>query len=295
MEEYNTIIIGSGIAGMTAAIYLKRAGIDTLIIEKEAPGGQLTKACNIENYPGYESISGSVLALNIYSQLNSYNPDYLSDETVEVDFTNNILKTITKTLKYKYLIIAGGRTSKTLNLPNEENYIGKGISFCASCDGALYKDKEVIVVGGANSALSEALYLSNICKKVTIIYRKEELRGEEILKKRVDKTNNIEVIYNTNIIKYITDDNKVTGVKLDNEESINSDCIFLAIGYIPNSNIYPVDKDNSYIIVDKNYQTNIPNVYACGDIIKKDLYQLVTSSSEGAIAATNIIHKNKEI
>ena len=296
MEEYNTVIIGSGIAGMTAAIYLKRAGINTLIIEREMPGGQLSKACTIENYPGYENISGSVLALNIYSQLNSYNPDYLSDEVLKVDFTTNTIITSTKTIKYKYLIIATGRSSKKLEIPNEEKYIGRGISFCASCDGALYKNKEVIVVGGANSAISEALYLSNICKKVTIIYRKEELRGEEILKERINNTNNIEIINNTNITEYIIENNKVIGVKLSNNKEIKADCIFLAIGYIPNSNIFSLEKtQDGYIITNEKCQTNIPNVYACGDIIKKELYQLVTSSSEGAIAASSIINQNKEL
>lgn len=292
MEEYNTIIIGSGIAGMTAAIYLKRAGIKTLIIEKEIPGGELNKACTIENYPGYEEITGTDLAMNIYNQLNKYNTEYLYEEVISVDFKNKTLKTKTKKLKYKNLIISGGRRNKKLKLDHEDEYIGRGISFCANCDGALYKDQNVIVVGGANSAISEAIYLSNICKKVYLIYRKEELRGEEILKDRLKKLNNIEVIYNVNISEYIIEDKKIAGVKLDNEKIIKGSCIFLAIGYLPNSDIYNLDKDTGYIIVDQKYKTNIPNVYACGDIIKKDLYQLITSASEGAIAANDIIKNN---
>lgn len=292
MEEYNTIIIGSGIAGMSAAIYLRRAGIKTMIIESNMPGGQLNYASTIENYPGYEEINGLDLALNILNQLNKYNPDFLYEEVLKVDLKNKIIRTNNKKLKYKNLIIASGRRNKKLGLKNEDKYIGHGISFCATCDGALYKDKEVAVVGGANTAISEALYLSNICKKVYLIYRKDELRAESILKDRLIEHSNIEVIYNSNITDYVTKDDKLIGIKLDNNKTINISCLFLAIGYIPNSEIYDVDKDNGYILVDENYKTNIDNVYACGDVIKKEVYQLITSASEGITAANNIIHNN---
>lgn len=292
MEEYNTIIIGSGISGMTAAIYLKRAGIKILIIEREMPGGQLNKACNIENYPGYDNITGSELAIKIYNQLMEYNPDYLYEEIEKIDMDNNLIKTNSKELKYTNLIIATGRRNRTLNLKGEDKYIGKGISFCASCDGNLYKNETVAVVGGANSAISEALYLSNICKKIYIIYRKEELRGEEILKERIENTPNIEVIYNNIIKEYLIKNNKVVGLKLNDNKIIQTNCIFLAIGYIPNSELFDVSKIDNYIKVDNNYLTNRKNVYACGDVIKKSLYQLVTSSSEGAIVANNIIHNS---
>lgn len=292
MEEYNTIIIGSGIAGMSAAIYLRRAGIKTMIIESNMPGGQLNYASTIENYPGYEEINGTDLAINILNQLNKYNPDYLYEEVLKVDFENNIVKTNTQTLKYKNLIIASGRRNKKLGLKDEDKYIGHGISFCATCDGALYKDKEVAVVGGANTAISEALYLSNICKKVYLIYRKDELRAESILKDRLTEHSNIEIIYNNNITNYVTKDDKLIGIKLDNNKTINISCLFIAIGYIPNSEIYNIEKENGYILVDENYKTNIDNVYACGDVIKKEVYQLVTSASEGISVANNIIHNN---
>ena len=292
MEEYNTIIIGSGIAGMSAAIYLRRAGIKTMIIESNMPGGQLNYASTIENYPGYEEINGTDLAINILNQLNKYNPDYLYEEVLKVDFENNIVKTNTQTLKYKNLIIASGRRNKKLGLKDEDKYIGHGISFCATCDGALYKDKEVAVVGGAKTAISEALYLSNICKKVYLIYRKDELRAESILKDRLTEHSNIEIIYNSNITNYVTKDDKLIGIKLDNNKTINISCLFIAIGYIPNSEIYNIEKENGYILVDENYKTNIDNVYACGDVIKKEVYQLVTSASEGISVANNIIHNN---
>lgn len=289
MEEYNTVIIGCGISGMTAAIYLERAGIKPLIIEKEMPGGQLTKACNIENYPGYDSISGSDLAIKIYKQLNNYNPNYLYEEVKNIDKKAKTITTTGKKIRYKYLIIATGRRNRLLNLEDEKKYISHGISFCASCDGNLYKNEEVAVIGGANSAISEAIYLSKICKKVYIIYRKDELRGEEILKSRLENTNNIEVIYNQNVTKYLNNGQKITGLELENSKKINVSCIFLAIGYVPNSDLIDVLKDNNYIIVNNKYQTSDKNIYACGDVIKKDLYQLITSAAEGASVANNII------
>lgn len=290
MEEYNTVIIGSGISGMTAAIYLKRASIKTLIIEKEIPGGQLNKACTIENYPGISSVKGVDLALNIYNQLMEYNPDYLYEEPKKIDLENNIIETSTTKIKYQNLIIATGRRSKQLNLPNEKKYLGYGISFCASCDGALYKNETVAVIGGANSALTEALYLSKICKKVYIIYRKDQLRGEKILKEKINNTKNIEIIYNQTIKEYITKENKVIGLILDNNTKMLTSCIFIAIGFLPNTELFNLKKENNYIVVDNNYQTSQKNVYACGDVIKKTLYQLITASSEGAIVANNIIN-----
>jgi thioredoxin reductase (NADPH) len=231
--------------------------------------------------------------MKIYNQLLEYNPQYLFESVINTDLDKKIIKTNTKTLKYKNLIIATGRRNRTLNLDNEEKYIGKGISFCASCDGNLYKEKEVAVIGGANSAISEALYLANICKKVYLIYRKDELRGEVILKDRIKNKNNIEVIYNANVKEYLYDNDKIVGFKLNNNKNINISCIFLAIGYVPNSELFDVEKINNYIIVDKNYLTNKKNVYACGDVIKKDLYQLITSSAEGALVANDIIN-NRE-
>lgn len=293
MEEYNTIIIGSGIAGMTAGIYLRRAGIDILIIENNMPGGELNKANNIENYPGYDSINGTDLALKIYNQLNNYNSKYLFEEIIKVDMDKKIIKTTNKELKYQNLIIATGRRSKTLNLEKESDLIGHGVSFCASCDGALYKDKEVVVVGGANTAVTDALYLSKICKKVYVIYRGNNLRAENILTTRLSSIDNIEVIYNRELIEYIEKDHKIKAIKLNDNQVINTACVFLAIGYIPNSELFDVEKIDGYIKVNNNCETNKRDVYACGDVIKKDLYQLVTSASEGAVVANNIIINNK--
>lgn len=289
MEEYKVIVLGSGISGISAAIYLKRAGIEPLIIENNIPGGQLNKIDIIENYPGLKEITGPDLSMNLLKQINDVKIEY--NNPIEIDYNNKIVKLENKEYKYEYLIFATGRREKLLGLTDEEYYIGSGISLCATCDGALYKDKEVIVVGGGNSATSEALYLSNICKKVTIIYRKDNLRAEAILKERINNKDNIEILYNSTIKEYIIEGNKITGVKLTDEKIINCDCIFIAIGSVPNSELFTGLKENDYIIVNNKYETSIKDVYACGDVIKKELYQLITASSEGASVANNIIKK----
>lgn len=292
MGEYNTVIIGSGIAGMSCAIYLKRANISVLVIENYMPGGQLNKAGVIENYPGYVAIDGPELAMRLLEQVDNYKVDYVYGEVLEVDYKNKIVVTDSGEYKYTNLVLATGRRERLLDLVGEEEAIGKGISLCATCDGALYKGKDVIVVGGGNTAVSEALYLANICKKVYLIYRKSELRADNVLKDRVKNSNNIEVIYNSIVESYIIDNDKVIGVCLGNNSKILASCVFLAIGRIPNSELFSGKMVDGYIVVDNNGRTSIDGVYAIGDVIKKDIYQLVTASNEGVIAACDIIERS---
>lgn len=289
MKEYKVIILGAGISGISCGIYLKRAGIDTLIIENNIPGGQLNKIDVIENYPGFSSITGSDLSLNLLEQAKEI--DLVYDDVLEIDYKNKIVYLEGISYKYDYLVFATGRRERLLGLDNEKEYLGRGISLCATCDGALYKDKEVVVVGGGNSAVSEAIYLSNLCKKVSLIYRKDNLRAENILKDRLSNINNIDILYNEEIVDYLITDNKIDGVKLKSGNILNCDGIFLAIGSIPNSDLFVGDIDNGYILVDSNYETSVKDVYACGDVIKKKLYQLITASSEGVSVAGNIINK----
>ena len=290
MEKYKVVIIGSGIAGMTSSIYLKRGGIEPLIIENSVPGGTLNIIPSIENYPGYEKISGPDLAINMYNQVNDLKIPILSRNIKEIDLEN---KFIDNEISFDYLIIATGRRHRLLNLEGEDKLLGRGISTCALCDGNFYKDKEVVVVGGGASALTESLYLSNICKKVTIIYRKDKFNCEDYLINKVLSTKNIKVIYNVNVISYITKDGILTSVLLDNKKKVKTSGVFLSIGSTPNSEMFDVDKDNGYIITSNNYETNISNVYAIGDVIKKDYYQLINASYEGMIAALYIINKEK--
>lgn len=291
MKEFDCVIIGSGIAGMTCGIYLKRANINVLILESNAPGGQMLRSSCIENYPGYKNIDGPTLAYNIFEQVNELNTLYLYEEVIKVDFDNNIIITVNNKIKYNYLVIATGRRAKKLNLDNESILEGKGISYCALCDGNFYKDKDVAVVGGANSAVEEALYLSNICKKVTIVYRGDKIRAEDKMIKKLNDIDNIDVLYNTQIKEYIIKNNKLDKLVLSDNKILDVDGIFMAIGGIPNSDIFSLKKDNDYIVVDNNFKTSVDNVYACGDVIKKNIYQLTTAVGEASIVANNIIDK----
>lgn len=288
MKSSKVIILGSGISGMTASIYLKRGGITPIIIENNTPGGTLNIIPSIENYPGFNEISGPDLAVNIYNQTKKLGIEYIYRNIEKIDLKNKIIDNDTK---FDYLIIATGRRARLLGLENEDKYLGRGISTCALCDGTFYKDKEVIVVGGSSSAISEALYLSNICKMVTIIHRRDSYRAQKILIDKLGSTKNIKQIFNANVIKYNIKNNKIIGVTLDNNKKIKADGIFLGIGSIPNSDIFEAQKEDNYIIVDNEMKTNIDYVYAIGDVTKKKTYQLITASSDGIIAASSIIKR----
>lgn len=288
MKSSKVIILGSGISGMTASIYLKRGGITPIIIENNAPGGTLNIIPSIENYPGFNEISGPDLAVNIYNQTKQLGIEYIYRNIEKIDLKNKIIDNDTE---FDYLIIATGRRARLLGLENEDKYLGRGISTCALCDGTFYKDKEVIVVGGSSSAISEALYLSNICKRVTIIHRGDSYRAQKILIDKLGSTKNIKQIFNANVIKYNIKNNKIIGVTLDNNKKIKADGIFLGIGSIPNSDIFEVEKEDNYIIVDNEMKTNIDYVYAIGDVTKKNVYQLITASSDAIIAADSIIKR----
>lgn len=288
MEKHKVVILGSGIAGMTAGIYLKRGGLDVLVVEDNIPGGVLNEIPSIENYPGYEEISGPDLAMNIYNQLTKLEVKILNKKITSIDLDNKI---INNNIKYEYLVIATGRKSRMLSLEHEKELLGKGISTCALCDGFFYKDKKVAVVGGGSSSLTEALYLSKICKEVIIIHRRDKLTADKYLIDKVNSTKNIKVLYNSNITKYNQNNNKLTSVIINNKDNLEVEGVFLAIGSTPNSELFNVNKDNNYIIVDSNYMTNIDKVYAIGDVIKKDYYQLSTASSDAVVAASNIIKR----
>ena len=289
MKEYNVIILGAGISGISCSIYLERAGIKTLLIENNMPGGQLNKIDIIENYPGYKKITGSELSFSLLEQINDI--DIIYDDVKRIDYEKKEIYLNDGIYEYDYLVFATGRREKLLGLNNEDKYIGRGISFCATCDGALYKDKEVIVIGGANSAVSEAIYLSNLCSKVTLIYRKDNLRADTVLKNRISVVDNIDILYNEEVEEYLINDDVVSGVKLKSGKEIKGSCVFLAIGSIPNSELFIGKKDNGYILVNNNYETSIRDVFASGDVIKKNMYQLITASSEGASVANNIINR----
>lgn len=293
-ETFDCIIIGAGVAGTTSSIYLKRWNFNILLLEKNMPGGIISNTSIIENYPGIKKIDGSTFAMNLYEQIKELDINYKYGNASEITQKNNLFIVNTDLGNYqtKSIIIATGRTPRKLNLENEDKLIGNGISYCATCDGLLYKDKEVCVIGGGNSALEESLYLSKICKKITIINRSSKLRADEILIEKVKNTANIEVMYNSNIIKLKEKQNKLTNIiiKKENEtKELLCHGLFIYIGFEPIiPNVPNLKLNDNYIVVDEKMQTNIDNICACGDIIKKDLYQIITAAGEGATAANTI-------
>lgn len=296
MEERDAIIIGSGIAGMTAAIYLKRGGLEPLIIEEGTPGGQLNKINIIENYPGFIKTDGPTLGAEIYKQVEELEIEYLYDKVTKakLDKEDKIIYTAGgKELKCKYVVVATGRLSKKL-FNDDDRYAGKGISYCALCDGNLYKGLDVAVAGGGNSAMEEALYLADICKSVTMIIRGEELRGDQSLIDDINNKKNIKCVYNSNVSEYNIENGKLTSVDLDNGDEIEVSGLFISIGSVPSADIFDVNKEKGFIIVDDECMTDKENVYACGDVIKKNVYQLTTAAGEGTTVAYSIIKKNKK-
>lgn len=287
---YDVIIIGLGASGVSASIYAKRSGLNVCVINYGTPGGIISTSSIVENYPGFKSISGSDFAFNLFEQFNNLDVPLFNEEVINIiDGDIKEVKTKNNIYKAKKLIICSGRKPRRLDVENEDKFLGRGISYCATCDGNLYKDKTVCVVGGGNSALESALYLSNLCKKVYILVRKDKFIGNKSLIDEVNEKENICIKFMTNIIS-VEGNDVVTGVKTNNGE-IKLDGIFINIGYEPSINIVKdlnIKLDKNYIVVDEHMETNIKGIYAAGDIIKKDLYQLVTAVSEGAIAATNV-------
>lgn len=287
--NFDCIVIGAGIAGLTAAIYLKRAGKNVVIIEKSMPGGQILKTNSIKNYPGFIEIDGFSLIRKILDQIDNLEIQIIKEEVKEI----KNLKVVTDNNIYltKNIIIATGRKPRILGLQNENELIGKGISFCASCDGNLFKNEKVAVVGGGNTAFEEALYLSNICSKVYLIHRSENYRAENYLINELKQKQNVFLMPNEIITKLNTKEGYLESIETD-KNKYNIKALFVAIGQIPAViKIENLETENGYIKVNNKMETNINGIYACGDCIKKDVYQLTTAAAEGTIAATSIINR----
>lgn len=293
---YDSIIIGMGIAGISAAIYAKRAGCNVLMIEKSRPGGILNIIDEIENYPGFTKISGPDLTYQLFEQINRLKVPYKIEEVINITLESEmkVVETNKGTYKAKNILIATGRSPILLGLPKEEELIGKGISTCALCDGALYKEKEIAVVGGGNSALQEALYLAKIVKKIYLIHRRDEFRAESELISKIKNTSNIEVIYNSEVTELKEEDGKLKSIVLNHDRELLVSGLFIYIGYAPKTDFAKnlgITNSVGYIEVDENYETKVPGIYAAGDIIIKKVYQIITAAAEGATAAIRFSRK----
>ena len=283
---YDIIIIGAGPAGLTAAIYGARANKKVLVLEALNYGGAIINTPSIENYPVEENISGFDFATKLYNQVINLGVEVKFEKVINVN--NTEVETNKSKYNTKTIIIATGLNNRKLLLPNEDELIGKGISYCATCDGALYKDQDVAVVGGGNTALEDALYLSDICNKVYLIHRRNSFRADDITTKKVLEKDNIEVLYDTVVTK-INGTLHIESIETNNN-TLNINGLFIAIGKIPTIDFVDVDKtEEGYIKSDELCHTNIDNIFVAGDIREKSLRQLVTATSDGAIAATEAI------
>ena len=298
-QKEKVVIIGSGAAGLTAAIYAARANLNPLVIEGIQPGGQLTITTDVENYPGYaDVVQGPWMMEQMRSQAINVGARIVSDIITKVDFSNNEKKLTSdnnKIFEAETVIVATGAQARWLGLDSEKKFNGKGVSACATCDGFFYKNKEVAVIGGGNTAVEEALYLSNICSKVTLIHRRDQLRSEKILQDRLFQKNNVNVLWNKTVSEIQGDENGVNGLKLNSRDSSQQDFlkvhgVFIAIGHDPSTapfkNALEMDEDG-YIIAKKlgTSLTNVQGVFAAGDCVDKIYRQAVTAAGMGCMAA----------
>jgi len=303
VSEYDIIIIGGGPAGLTAGLYTSRSGLKTLLLEKVAPGGQAALAWTIENYPGFpEGINGPELTERIEKQAEKYGLEIKSGEVAKVKVSSKderskgMLEKVIKTeegeeYKTVALIVATGTRPRKLGVPGEERLIGRGVSYCATCDGPLFKNRKVVVVGGGDAAVEEALFLSKFAEKTTLIHRRDELRATKIVQERAVSNPKLEFLWKSTVTE-ILGETEVEGVKVRNIETgkdltLEAKGVFIYIGTIPNTGFLKgiIEMDNKgFIITDENMETSVKGIYACGDVRKKLLKQVVTACGEGATA-----------
>lgn len=299
----NTIaVIGAGPSGITACIYLARAGYFVDVYEEMMPGGKVNYTASVENYPGFSSISGPDLAMHFYEQMQDENVHYLNDKVVSIRKNGNDFEVITEDQIYLYkaVIIATGTKERKLEVLKANQFENKGISYCAVCDGPLYKNKDVLVIGGGNAALEEALYLSTFCASVRLVHRRNAFKADDILQERVKKSSII--TYMESRIITILGEEKLEGVIIENlvtkeKSELKIQALFPYIGQEANttflSSLHILD-EKGYIVVDAKKGTSVPGLFAAGDVTQKDLRQIVTATSDGAIAAMSAIQYMKE-
>ena len=292
---YDVITLGAGPAGLTAGIYCARAGLRTAIVENGAPGGQASITPNIENYPGIDSVPGFKLVKDMMDQCSKFGVEFVYDQIKNIILTGQIKKITTdfNEVEGKSVIIATGAHPRKLNLENEDKFLGKGISYCATCDGGFYKNKVVAVVGGGDTAVEDAIYLQKFASKVYLIHRRDALRARGTMTEKL-LSSNVEIIWNSTITS-LNGENKLQNITIYNKETKESsildvDGVFVAVGQIPSSDLLDVEKDeNGYIIAnERTLETNIDGVFVAGDVRVKDLRQIVTATADGAIASNQI-------
>ncbi|EEI18488.1 Thioredoxin reductase [Lentilactobacillus hilgardii] len=293
-KNYDVVVIGAGPGGMTAALYASRANLSVAMIDRGIYGGQMNNTAAIENYPGFKSIMGPDLAQQMYDSSVNFGAEYVygSVESIEDKGNVKIVKTDSEEIEAKVVIIATGSEYKKLGIPGEHEYGGKGVSYCAVCDGAFFRNKNVVVVGGGDSAIEEATYLAGIVNHVTVIHRREQLRAQQVIQDRAFANDKIDFVWDTNVTEVLGDDKKVTAVKTVNnktngESEIKTSGVFIYVGLLPMTepfaNLDITDADG-WIKTNDQMATSVPGIYAIGDVRQKDLRQITTAVGEGGIA-----------
>lgn len=288
---YEVLIIGAGPAGMTAAIYAARAGYKTAILEHGVPGGQAATTDMIENYPGFpEGISGPELMMKFFEQTQTFGVEMIYEQVQALELTGDVKKVITdkQTIEAKTVVIASGAKPRALGVANEDRLRGRGVSYCATCDGFFFRDQPVAVVGGGDTAVEEAMYLTKMCSSVTLIHRRDELRANKLAQSRAFANEKLTIIYDT-VVDEIIGDDKVSQLKLRNKKTnetstLDVNGVFVFVGYLPNGSFLPEElatNEQGYIITNEEMATNIPGVYAVGDVRQKKLRQVTTAVGDG--------------
>lgn len=297
MQEYDFIIIGSGVAGLAAAQYAARSNLKTLVIEKSSDGGQALSITDLENYPGlYPSVNGTDFCQNMKLQAESFGAHFVYEKALDLSKKGNLFSV--KTTKNVYssyaILLAAGAEHSHLNVPGEKEFSGRGVSYCATCDGPFFRNKRIVVVGGGDSACQEAIYLSTLSSDVHIIHRKSRFRAQEAIADRVFSNPNIKVHFNREIIE-IKGDKKVSSIVLKNNEDgsieeVAADAVFIFIGMVPQSNLIEIIKkdENGYVVTNDLMQTSMKGVFCAGDLRSKPFRQIVTAVSDGAVAAFGV-------
>lgn len=292
MTKTDLLIVGAGCAGLTAAVYAIRAGHSAIVLEKGMYGGQIALTSEVENYPSIEKISGVELATLIYNQAVKQGADIRFEEVTEARLgaAEKIVITTSEEYQARAVILANGVERRKLGCPGEAEFTGRGVSYCATCDGAFFRGKDVAVVGGGNTALEDALFLSNLCRKVYLIHRRDQFRGEKVMVDAVLARDNIEILYQ-HTVEEILGDKVVTSVRAagpeDGRRTLDVAAVFVAIGLIPVNQLFAeagLDA-NGYLVAGEDCNTQLPGVYAAGDTRSKPLRQIITAASDGAVAA----------